>query len=124
MGYWEELPLQCPPAEASEDAIELAYRVVYSNPPNREHFRSQRYLNRQLSPGGDECRHASCSLCATIERARLFCGLPKVKAKVPLIAHMSIPQGSGRQLTKKDHIDFWIYDDFDPCSAVVEVEAP
>lgn len=124
MPFWEELPQQCPPAAATEDEIDVAYRVVYSDPPQPEHFRSNRYLNRPLSPGGDECRHASCSLCATIEAARLFCEFPKVKARGPLIAHMTIPQGSGKQLKKRNHIDFWIFDDFDACSAVTRVEAP
>lgn len=124
MGFWEELPGQCPPAEAQDIEIETAYRVVFSNPPKEEHFRSNRFLNKPMAGVGDECRHASCSLCTTIERARKFSALPKVKPKGPFIAKVAIPQGGGMSLLKNDHIDLWIYDDFDPLTAVIAVEQP
>lgn len=121
MGFWEELPLQCPPEDAQDVEIEVAYRVVFSNPVTKEHFRSHRYLGIPSS-SGDECRHASCSLWTSADRARQIAEFPKLKPRNPWIASMIIPKGSGLSRAKRDHIDLWIYDDFDPLSAVIAVE--
>ena len=124
MEFWEELPDQCPPGDAVSDAISQAFRIVYSNPPKSEHFRSYRYLNKALAPGGDECRHASCSLATTVERARELAAFPKVRDKGPLIAAVSVAAGSGLWKKKRDHIDLWIFGGCDPCAWVTSVEHP
>ena len=122
MGFWEELPDRCPPSDAVDDAIPIAYRIVYSDPPAEEHFRSNRYLNRPLPPNGDLCRHSSCSLFRTKERAKEFTNFPKVKYRGPMIAHLSIGAGAGAWKEKRDHIDLWIYDDATPLLWVSAVE--
>lgn len=35
---------------------------------------------------------------------------------------MKIPVGSGMSKIKREHIDIWFYDNFDPLVAVVSVE--
>jgi len=122
MPYWEPLPEQCPPAEAEDIAIDIAYRVVFTNPPKQEQFASLKALGRDMPPGTDECRFASCSLWSCPTQVRKIAGLPKVRIQNPLIAELQIAQGSGTSITKNKHIDFWIYDSFDPTLAVVKVE--
>lgn len=123
MGFWEILPPQCPPIEAVDVAIVQAYRVVYSNPPAKEHFASFAKLGRPKPPHVNDCTYASCSLCTCIDKMRTLAGLPKVRAKNPFIAALSIPQGAGRSMIKDKHISFWMYDTFDPVAATLHVEA-
>ncbi len=57
MGFWEKLPEQCPPAEAVEEEIELAYRLVFSNPALVDHFKSHAALGVPKPPKVDDCRY-------------------------------------------------------------------
>jgi hypothetical protein len=124
MGYWENLPQQCPPAEAQDVAIEVAYRVVYADPPQKDDFASHAKLGKKAPESVDPCAWASCSMCTRIDRMRNFAGLPKVRGKGPtFVAKLSIPAGSGMSLKKGYHIDFWMFDTFDPVAATIEAEA-
>ncbi len=124
MGYWEALPQECPPAHAVDKKIEAVYRVVHSDPPQKEHFESHAKQGKKAPPGMDECCWASCSLCTSIDKMRNFAGLPKVRDRGPcFVATLAIPVGAGKSVTKGKHIDFWMFDTFDPVAATVAVEA-
>lgn len=122
MQYWEDLPDQCPPVGAQDVAIEPAYRIVFSQPPHKEHFASHKKLGRMPTPETDECRFASCSLFLKLAPAKKLAGLPKIRAKGGFIAKLAIPTGAGMSFIKNQHVDFWMFDGFDPISATVEVE--
>ena len=124
MGYWEALPQECPPVRAVDTKIEAVYRVVHSNPPQKGHFESYAKQGKKAPPGVDECSWASCSLCTCIDKIRNFAGLPKVRDRGPcFVATLTIPAGAGKSVTKGKHIDFWMFDTFDPVAATVAVEA-
>lgn len=123
MEYIEDLPEQCPPEEAKDQPIEIAYRVVKCDPPTQSCFASQASRNRPLRDGGDQCRHASCSLFSCFNKAKnIAYKLPKPRRGARLIAEMKLPKGAGRSLIVGDHIDFWFYSAFAPTDAVVKVE--
>jgi hypothetical protein len=123
MPFKEELPLQCPPEDAVEDAIAVAYRMVYANPPTEDDFKSKKALGH-LFTGDDECGFASCSLNANLMKAQRLAALPKPREKGAMVAKVSIPAGWGmwKQNSKK-HIHYWMYDVFDHTKVVLEVMA-
>lgn len=123
MEYWEPLPLQCPPEDAADQSIALAYRAVMSNPPTAACFASQAARDRPMSELGDPCKHASCSLFTCRDKATNIAGrLPKPRDGGPYLASMAIPVGAGRSLIKRRHVDLWFYKHFNPTTAVIVVE--
>lgn len=123
MEFREPLPAQCPPANAVDAEIELAYRVVWADPPTERCFASQAAKGLPPSPGADPCRHRSCSLFIDLAAAtNIAYRLPKPRESGPLIATLSIPEGAGRHCRKRKHVDWWIYKSFDPAQAVTGVE--
>lgn len=122
MAFWEHLPEQCPPEEAVEQQIDLAFRVVFSNPVKLEHFKSHAALGRPKPPKVDNCRYSSCSLFTSKEAAKSIARLPRMRAKHPFVAHVTLPQGAGVWVAQRDHIDFWLYAEFDPLTSVSLVE--
>lgn len=46
----------------------------------------------------------------------------KSLSKYLFIAQLGIAAGSGKLVLSKGHIDFWMYDTFDPVSAIIAVE--
>lgn len=122
MGFWEQLPDQCPPAGYLEDAIDGAYRIVFSNPATLDHFKSHAALGKSVPPGMSECRWSSCSLFIDAEAAKGVASLPKMRAKGPKLAKVEVPEGSGAWVSQGVHVDLWIYDHFDPLGAIITVE--
>lgn len=121
MEYWEQLPPQCPPATAADVALSGAFRIVFNNPPTKDDFKSKRALGHEMEPDGDECRFSSCSLFTCVRKVGNVAGLPKVRARNPFVASIDVPVGAGKSLTRKKHVDFWMYSTFDPVGAVVDV---
>lgn len=122
MGFKEQLPDACPPREAHEGACEIAFRLVPSKTPCLDDFASKAAKAEPLLPGACPCRWASCSLyvdLGTIEKKRKTF---KKLREYPFAAQMRIKAGSGRLLQEKAHIDFWMYDDFDPIESIVEIK--
>ena len=123
MGYWEVLPQQCPPADAADVAISEAYRLVGANPPAKDHFASYAKLGKPKPPTVDPCSWASCSLFTSLTHLRNMSALPKIRdAGAPFVAKLSLPVGAGMSRLKRKHVDFWMFDTFDPTSAVSQVE--
>ena len=55
---------------------------------------------------------------ATVQKKRK---LKKLKS-YPFVAKLKIAASSGHVLEKSKHIDFWMFDTFDPLAAVVQVQ--
>jgi hypothetical protein len=125
MTFAEVLPPQCPPQGASDVSIDKAYRAVPNMTPKAKDFASHAALNKHLHENVDPCRFASCSLFLSKEKLiTLTTRLPKMRAKTPYIAELSIPLGAGISVIdqKSAHIDFWSYAGFDQSAAVQKVE--
>jgi len=116
------LPDQCPPAEAVEDAIAEAYRMVFANPPSEDDFKSKRALGLAIPAGHDECGFASCSLNTEFIHAQRLAQLPKPREKGAMVAKVAIPPRWGKWIkNSKKHIHYWMYDEFDHTKVVIEV---
>lgn len=122
MPFKEDLPLdQCPPADAVEDEIAEAFRMVYNSPPADKDFWSKKKLGEGML-SDDECGHASCSLNLSSLKAVRLAQMPKPREKGAMVAKVKIPAGAGKWTkNKKKHVHFWMYAEFDPCSAFVEM---
>ena len=121
MGYREMLPVACPPDAACDMAVQKAFRLLPSNAPLSSHFDSEAAKGKLMPPSlNDPCRWASCSL---------FCDMETINKKRKLknfrqythVACLNIVAGSGMLLRIGHHIDFWMYDTFDPIKAIVHV---
>lgn len=109
MKWFEELPLTCPPSEAS-DCDGIYYRVANGNPATSTDFFSQRRLapNKTfLGEGIDECIVRAVSVFADIEDAKRLLKLPKFKKAS--IAEVCLDKHDGKTLKtfKKSHYSWW-----------------
>jgi hypothetical protein len=120
VGYREKLPAACPPEAAHDMACNEAYRLLPSASALTDHFESLAAKGIPMPPGMDPCRWASCSLCCDMETVRKKRKLKNLR-KYTHVASMKIAVGSGMLLIRGGHIDFWMYDTFDPISAIVRV---
>ncbi|OAP40403.1 hypothetical protein AU381_00330 [Sinorhizobium glycinis] len=122
MAYLEDLPDSCPPREAIDESFGPAYRMLPAAVPILEHFHSHRKLGRQKPHDVTECRFASCSLFMSLEKTKRIARMPKMRSKVTHIGVLNVPQGSGSWLENdREHVDFWMYDGFDPTGHIAEV---
>jgi hypothetical protein len=101
-------------------ACNEAYRLLPSAPALADHFESLAAKGKQMPPGMDPCRWASCSLCCNMKVVHKKRKLKSLQ-KYTHVAKMKIAAGSGTLLIGGGHIDFWMYDTFDPISAIVDV---
>ncbi len=121
MNFKEELPEKCPPASAKDVEHLKVLRFVDCAEVKVEDFHSHRALGLQIK-GATECDLAACSLFTCTKskgfiRARKF---PRLRNKA--VAVLDIPEGAGLSLINSDgHVNFWMYNSFDPLSAVTEV---
>jgi hypothetical protein len=115
--YFENLPEQCPPAHAIDDALGKAWRLVNENPPSQEDFQSHAAAGRVKPRTCDACSWASCSLFHTEAAAREALKLPTLRGRRPIM--VDIPERSGRWVkSKSQHVDFWRYANFDILASV------
>lgn len=118
--FKEQLPDSCPTDGAIDQPITIAYRVVQSPTPTETDFHSHALLGKPLSPTMDACRWSSCSLfvCKTTVM-ELAQRMPKLRFPNAHVSTLSIPSGAGYSLIKKKkHVDFWMFDGFDPVAAI------
>jgi len=116
--FREELPDQCPPHEAVDVAYERLYRAVPADPPLNEHFDSHARLGKPKPDTVDDCRWASCSLFTHRRKATNVAKLPKLRPVCQFVAELRVDVGAGLSQLRKQHVDFWFYKEFDPCTAV------
>jgi hypothetical protein len=121
MGFRESLPANCPPIDAHDGACACAFRFVSTPTPVAADFDSYAAQNKPIPTGIGvcPCRWASCSLyadLATVEKKRKLKSLRKYR----FAARLTIREQSGYLKEDSGHIDFWMYDTFDPVAAIVE----
>lgn len=123
MTYMEDLPDQCPPAEAEDQPFGPAYRILPADQVELKHFYSHHKLGKPKPAGVDDCRYMSCSLFGSEEKARAIASLPKFRVTSTHLAEINVPSGVGSSLIneKTKHIDFWPFDPFDVTVAVTKV---
>lgn len=116
-------PNDCPPAESHQDGCETAFRFVPTAVPQADDFASHQAKGIPLPEGFDPCRWASCSLYTdlkTVQKKRKLKGL----RDYGFVAELKIAEASGHMVQRADgHIDFWMFDTFDPLAAIVQVQA-
>jgi len=117
MTFAEELPELCPPNEAIDEDLGIAWRFVSRSGPSEEDFKSHSALGKRIPFGMDSCRWASCSLFTTEEAVRAKSKLASLREKQPI--KIKVPKGSGMSATKGKHIDFWRFSDFDPMEHLI-----
>jgi hypothetical protein len=125
MVFLEELPPQCPPAQATGVALEGAYRVVSCATPTIKDFWSQAALGVPMRPTIDPCKWRSCSLFLSRTKAIDIAGkLPKSRMREPHLALIHISPSDGKALvnSKTLHVDLWLSSQFNPEDAILELE--
>jgi hypothetical protein len=120
--FRERLPPSCPPSGAHTNGFEVAYRFIPGQKPTSQDFDSYHAQGKACPPGADLCRWASCSLFVSKGHAAGVIKLPKVRARFTHFAVLRIAPDSGYSLANGGHIDFWMFKNFDPVSAVVTIE--
>jgi hypothetical protein len=120
MGFREALPANCPPLGAHDGSCEKAYRFIPSAIPAAADFASYAANGEPPPEGVDPCRWASCSLYADLSTVHKKRKLKNLR-NYSFVAQMKIEAGSGMLLQRSSHIDFWMYDTFNPTAAVVDV---
>jgi hypothetical protein len=121
LGFKEKLPENCPPPNSHTKGCGEAYRLIPNDKPIFDDFASYGAKNVPLPDGMDLCRWSSCSLYADMATVQKKRKLPKLRG-YPFVAKLKIAASSGHILEKSKHIDFWMFDTFDPVAAVVAVE--
>jgi hypothetical protein len=97
MAYLESLPAGCPPLEAEEITEQrTVLRLVASDPPTMEDFKSQRALHPNKPPLKDaskECRFRGLSVTLTTKDCDTLLKLPTLVGK--LICSVNLTAGAG-----------------------------
>ena len=115
MPYREQLPEGCPPNEAEEITTRrIVYRLVSSNPPTYDDFRSQ----RALKPDHDfrnatECQARGLSVFADRRAAEERLKRRNMRGK--MVCEVALDRGSGRiqKTGGSHHYTWWPLADFD-----------
>lgn len=115
--YKEELPDECPPSYAVDEALENVCRfLAYSPPQSEKNFMSHAALGKRTGNASD-CKARSCSLFKFNHVAKQAMKIGAFKNMK--IAVLNIPEGAGVYTNgKSGHIDFWMEKNFIPVSAV------
>ena len=117
--FAEELPAQCPPQDANDVKFERIFRTIPDEEIEQKHFLSKMANGDKLQYGTDPCRFASCSMYTAKRAARKMLQFPKFTGGT--VAELTIPEGSGESKKKKQHVDFWAYQDFNFLEAVTKI---
>lgn len=114
MNYREPLPEGCPPSEADEiDSERSVYRLVPSDPPTAQAFRSR----RAEEPSGvfdvSECLACGVSVYAEISDCAKTRKLPRFRSM--LVCRVRLGAGAGRiqQTFKPSHHTWWPMAEYD-----------
>jgi len=121
LGYREKLPADCPPGTAHDGECGEAYRLLPNKVPIAADFASNAAKQEAIPPGADPCRWASCSLFTDMDALNKTRTTFKKLRKFKYVAQVKIVAGSGRLLVENTHIDFWMFDTFDPMTSIVHV---
>lgn len=114
MSYRDPLPEGCPPDAAEEVAASReVFRLVRSNPPTPEDFRSQRAEKPNAVFQVSECQARGLSVFANRRDSERALKLPMLRGR--LICRLRLEQGAGRiqQTGRPSHHTWWPLGAFD-----------
>ena len=117
MNWAEELPSQCPPAEATPPENTTYFRYVESIPPCEIDFHSQRKLLPLNQFNIDECTARAVSVFSSTEKLKSLEKLPTFKGKK--LIEIVLPPESGvviRSGNRPHHHSWWRVKDFIPAT--------
>jgi hypothetical protein len=121
------LPPSCPPADATLIEAKVL-RLVASQTPTAEHFRSCRAEGKPKPKKCDDCLWTACSVWrenTPREKLQDLAKLPNHSDK-KFVATVKITKASGytKPHTKDaNHLSFWMYEEFDIMGAIEKVES-
>jgi hypothetical protein len=121
MSYLEPLPNHCPPNEALDiDGELLVYRLVKTESPTTDDFRSQRALKPTASFSGvTECQACGLSVFTMQKDATNLLKLPHFKGYVICSVKLISDSGKIQKTSTKSHHTWWPYQNFDIISNCV-----
>jgi hypothetical protein len=122
VAFREKLPDGCPPDAAHDGGCPDAYRLVSSAKLTVADFASNAAKQQPLPPNVDPCRWASYSFYADMDTVHKKRKAFKKLREFTYVAKVEIAAGSGCVLIDGTHIDFWMFETFDPTAAIVHVE--
>lgn len=117
MEWAEELPHQCPPAEATPPENVTYYRYVASIPLREDDFHSQRKHFPLKQFGIDECIARAVSVFSDPEKIKSLNKLPNLRGK-KLIEIILTPESGVviRSCSKEHHYSWWRVKGFIPAT--------
>ena len=109
MSYREPLPDGCPPATAEEiNEPRRVFRLVRTNPPTEQDFRSQRAEKpTHRFPGISECRARGLSVYARQQHGRRALKLPSLRRRLLCSIQLSAGAGKIQQTGTRSHHTWW-----------------
>lgn len=115
MNYREPLPDGCPP-DTAEEIVQPrdVFRLVCTDPPTEEDFKSQREENPDRTfPGIDECQARGLSVHTERRDSEKASKLPKLRGR--LICRLQLGLGAGKilQTGRPSHHTWWPLADYD-----------
>lgn len=121
MVYFEELPELCPPSNAKDIDLGVAWRLIRGEKPESVDFLSHAAKGKDNTSSASDCRWASCSLFTTQQSAMAKTKLPNLRGCKPV--GLNVPEGSGQSLVNGVHVDFWRYREYNPLENLSSVLA-
>lgn len=120
MTFKEELPDQCPPADAADTQMDKVCRFLFFPNGDPRNFQSHRQLGKNTG-SATECRARSVSFFTHDAVPSVVDARKTAFFKDKPICLLDIPSGSGLSLQTKGHIDFWMYNGYTPDDSVIAV---
>lgn len=116
MAYREPLPPDCPPDDAEEITTRrIVYRLVESNPPTNDDFRSLLAKEPDRKRNNDtECQESGLSVFSRSNDALSCTKFAKLQGT--MLCEVTLNRGSGRILrtgNRRGHHTWWPLADFD-----------
>lgn len=112
--FREPLPEGCPTVEAEEiTASRIVFRIVRSDPPTGDDFRSQRANSRNNQFNVSECQARGLSVFSEFQQAAKQLKRPTLRGA--MVGRVALENGAGYilQTGQKAHYTWWPFADFD-----------
>lgn len=123
MTWFEELPSQCPPADAMP-AQGRFFRIAKGLPTESEDYFSQRHLQPDkvfIGEGIDECIVRSVSLFNDLEVAKMRLRLPKFRNQIIVAVDLEPVDGVIKKTFGLSHFSWWRSTDFNFSKATLAI---
>lgn len=121
------LPMECPPPDAQDAFAGVVLRLVTTNPPTADDFRSGRSEGKKKPQKCDDCTWCACSVWLSSTKKEVVTGLTKLAnhKNKKFIAYLDINPATGKTKPHEgdgNHIRLWMYENFDPAKNISKVE--